>query len=146
MTVAQEGGRLSALRLTPKKYSWYSFLLEAESTPGPLCGGKDYVKEIFQWHHLGWNQPPADLLNSTLTTELPRSPHSVQYGILINHEGPGKACSTHGTWEICKVYLGNMKWINYWEDLRVDGMALLELVLKETGCKGVEWSDVVKMR
>jgi hypothetical protein len=26
--------RLSALR-TPKKYSWYSFLLEAESTPGP---------------------------------------------------------------------------------------------------------------
>ena len=30
--------RLSALRtgrLYPKKYSWYSFLLEAESTPGP---------------------------------------------------------------------------------------------------------------
>jgi hypothetical protein len=21
--------------LTPKKYSWYSFMLEAESTPGP---------------------------------------------------------------------------------------------------------------
>ena len=30
--------RLSALRtgrLYPKKYSWYSFLSEAESTPGP---------------------------------------------------------------------------------------------------------------
>jgi len=30
--------RLSALttgRLYPRKYSWYSFLLEAESTPGP---------------------------------------------------------------------------------------------------------------
>jgi hypothetical protein len=29
--------RLSALRLPspPKKYSWYSFLLEAESNPGP---------------------------------------------------------------------------------------------------------------
>jgi len=32
------GGRLSALRtgcLYPQKNSWYSFLLEAESTPGP---------------------------------------------------------------------------------------------------------------
>jgi hypothetical protein len=29
--------RLSALRtaLRPRQYSWYSFLLEAESTPGP---------------------------------------------------------------------------------------------------------------
>jgi hypothetical protein len=33
--------------LYPKKYSWYSFLLEAESTPGPQCGRKDYVKEKF---------------------------------------------------------------------------------------------------
>jgi hypothetical protein len=36
---------------TPRKYSWYSFLLEAESTPGPECGRKDYVNEKFQWHH-----------------------------------------------------------------------------------------------
>ena len=38
VTTAQDGGRLSALRtgrLYAKKYSWYSFLLEAESTPGP---------------------------------------------------------------------------------------------------------------
>ena len=38
VTTAQDGGRLSALRtgaLTPGKYSRYSFLLEAESTPGP---------------------------------------------------------------------------------------------------------------
>ena len=39
VTTAQGGGRLSALRtgrlFTPRKYSWYSFLLEAESTPGP---------------------------------------------------------------------------------------------------------------
>ena len=38
--------KLSALRTgrlyLPKKYSWYSFLLEAESTPGPQCGQKDY--------------------------------------------------------------------------------------------------------
>jgi hypothetical protein len=32
----------------PRKYSWYSFLLEAESTPGPYCGRKDYVNEKFQ--------------------------------------------------------------------------------------------------
>jgi hypothetical protein len=33
MTTAQNGGKL--VRLTPRKYTWYSFLLEAESTPGP---------------------------------------------------------------------------------------------------------------
>jgi hypothetical protein len=27
------------------KHSWYSFLLEAESNPGPYCGRKDYVNE-----------------------------------------------------------------------------------------------------
>jgi hypothetical protein len=32
-------------RLPPRKYSWYTFLLEAESTPGPQCGRKDYVNE-----------------------------------------------------------------------------------------------------
>jgi len=41
---------------TPKKYSWYSFLLEAESIPGPKCDRKDYVDEKFQWHHLEPNQ------------------------------------------------------------------------------------------
>jgi len=38
VTTAQDGGRLSALHighLTPWKYSRYSFLLGAESTPGP---------------------------------------------------------------------------------------------------------------
>ena len=33
---------------TPRKYTWYSFLLEAESTLGPQCDRKDYVTEIFQ--------------------------------------------------------------------------------------------------
>jgi hypothetical protein len=37
--------------LPSRKYSWYSFLLEAESTPGSLCGRKDYVNEKIQWHH-----------------------------------------------------------------------------------------------
>ena len=39
MTKAQDGGKVVSLRhrppLPPRKYSWYSFLLEAESTPGP---------------------------------------------------------------------------------------------------------------
>jgi hypothetical protein len=30
-----------------RKYSWYSFLLEAASTPEPLRGWKDYVNEKF---------------------------------------------------------------------------------------------------
>jgi hypothetical protein len=34
--------------LPPRKYSWYSFLLGAKSTPRPLCGRKDYVNENFQ--------------------------------------------------------------------------------------------------
>jgi hypothetical protein len=43
--------RLSALRtirLYPSKNSWYSFLLEAESTSGPQCDRKVYVTEKFQ--------------------------------------------------------------------------------------------------
>ena len=38
VTMVQDGGRLSALRtgrLYRRKRSWYSFLLEAESNPGP---------------------------------------------------------------------------------------------------------------
>jgi len=39
MTTAQDGGKVASLThrplLPPRKYSWYSFLLEAESTPGP---------------------------------------------------------------------------------------------------------------
>jgi len=39
MTTAHEGGKVVSPThrppLPPKKYSWYSFLLEAEPTPGP---------------------------------------------------------------------------------------------------------------
>ena len=41
---------MSALRtgrLYPKKCSWYSFLLEAESTPGPQCDRKDFISMKF---------------------------------------------------------------------------------------------------
>ena len=39
VTTAQDGGKVVSLThrplLPPRKYSWYSFLLEAESIPGP---------------------------------------------------------------------------------------------------------------
>jgi len=39
MTMAQDGGKIVSLytpaAFTPRKYSWYSSLLEAESIPGP---------------------------------------------------------------------------------------------------------------
>jgi hypothetical protein len=34
--------------VSPRKYSWYSFLLQAELTSGSLCGRKDYVNENFR--------------------------------------------------------------------------------------------------
>ena len=34
MTTAQDGGKVVSRTHRPPKYSWYSFLLEAESTPG----------------------------------------------------------------------------------------------------------------
>jgi len=52
VTMADDVGRVVSLKhralLTPRKYSWYSFLLEAESTPGPYCDRKDYVNEKYQ--------------------------------------------------------------------------------------------------
>jgi len=49
---AQKGGKDVSLSqrqpLPHRKYSWYSFLSEAESTPRPQCGRKDYVNEKFQ--------------------------------------------------------------------------------------------------
>ena len=44
LTTAQYGGRLSALRtgrFYPQVYSWNSFSLGAESTPGPRFGRKE---------------------------------------------------------------------------------------------------------
>jgi hypothetical protein len=52
MRTAQDGGKVVSLTyrppLPPRKYTWYSFLLEAESTPELYCDRKDYVTEKFQ--------------------------------------------------------------------------------------------------
>ena len=48
---AREGGKVVSPTHRPplprRKYSWYSFLLEVLSTPGPQCGRKDYVNDKF---------------------------------------------------------------------------------------------------
>jgi len=64
MTAAQDGGKIVSpthRTLLPPECTWYLFLLEAESTPGPLCYRKDYVNEKFHSDHLGLNQRPSDL-------------------------------------------------------------------------------------
>ena len=47
MTTAQDGGKVVSLTQRPplpaRKCSWYSFLLEAESTPGTQCDRKDFM-------------------------------------------------------------------------------------------------------
>ena len=45
----------------PRKYSWYSFLLDAESTQGPEWSRKDCINEKLQWHHREGNQQPPGL-------------------------------------------------------------------------------------
>jgi hypothetical protein len=45
----------------PTKYSWYSYLLEAQSIAGPECDRKDYVNENFQWHDRESNPRPSSL-------------------------------------------------------------------------------------
>jgi len=50
-----EGSKVVSLKhrppLHPSKYSWYAFLLEAVSTPGPQCDRRDYLNKRFQRHH-----------------------------------------------------------------------------------------------
>ena len=47
VTTAQDGGKVVSLThrppLPPENISWYSFLLKAESIPGPQCDRKDFM-------------------------------------------------------------------------------------------------------
>ena len=55
ITSAHEGGKVVSPKhrppLPPRKYFWYSFLLDVESKPGPQFGRKDYVNVTFHLHH-----------------------------------------------------------------------------------------------
>ena len=57
---AHEGGKVvnprHRLPLPLRKYSWYSFLLVTESTPGPYYGRKDNLNEKLQWQHRNRNR------------------------------------------------------------------------------------------
>jgi hypothetical protein len=69
---AQEGGKVVGPThrpfLPPGNITSYSFLLEAECTPGPHCSRKDYVDENFQWHHREPNPRPSGLQSSASKT------------------------------------------------------------------------------
>ena len=69
--LAHEGGKVVSPTyrppLPPRKYSWYSFLLETESTPGPQCGRKDCVSEKFHWHHRESKPLPSGMQRSAST-------------------------------------------------------------------------------
>jgi hypothetical protein len=47
MTTAHDGGKVVSLtlrpNLPPRNYSWYSFLLESESTPGPIVRSEGFM-------------------------------------------------------------------------------------------------------
>jgi len=47
--------------LPPRSYPSYSCLLEAQLTPGPQSGRKDYVNEKLQQSYTESNPRPSDL-------------------------------------------------------------------------------------
>jgi hypothetical protein len=53
--------------LYPQGDSWYSFLLEAESTTGPQWGWKDWVNWKTQWPRRESNPQPSGLYHSAST-------------------------------------------------------------------------------
>jgi hypothetical protein len=62
---APEGGKVVSPTYRPllptRKYSWYSFLLGADTTLGSWCGRKDYVNEKFRWKLRESNPRPPGL-------------------------------------------------------------------------------------
>ena len=95
---AHEGGKVVSPThrspLPPRKYSWYSFLLEAESTPGPQCGQKDYVNEKFQWHHRELN--PRNASTNCATAWPPN----------LEDQHENKGC--------LNVHLNHITWLGVW--------------------------------
>ena len=79
MKTAQDGGKIVSfthrLTLPPRKYTWQSFLLEAESTPVPQRDRKDYVTEKIPMTTSGIEPATCRfVVRSALTTTPPRAP------------------------------------------------------------------------
>jgi hypothetical protein len=70
--------------LPPRKYSWYSFLLEVELTPGPQCGRKVCVNEKFQFLHKGYTM--QQILNYESNSNLVVLDRLFQYTLLSQWE------------------------------------------------------------
>ena len=60
--------------LHPRKYSWYSLLLEDESTPGPQCSREDYVNGKFEQYHRESNPRPSSMKHDASTNCTPHAP------------------------------------------------------------------------
>jgi hypothetical protein len=70
---------------TPRKYSWYYFLLQAEQTPKPYCGRKDYVNDKFQWHHRESNPRPSACSAVPKPIAPPHAPNLKGYNLLKSY-------------------------------------------------------------
>jgi len=68
VTVAQDGSKVVSFThrplFNPRKYSWYSFLLEAESTPGPWTRRFNSYLEPKVWFN---TKAPRDVEGRTLS-------------------------------------------------------------------------------
>jgi hypothetical protein len=85
---------------TPRKCSWYSFPLGAESTPGPWNVRKEMCHWKIQWHNRESVPGPSDWECSALTTTLPQAPPGT-CSCLNESDGP------HYMWSvIVNVFLG----------------------------------------
>ena len=77
---AHEGGKVVSPThrppLLPRKYSWYSFLLDAESSWRPQCGRKDDVNEKFHWHHRESIPRPLVLQPTASSCASPQPPYT----------------------------------------------------------------------
>jgi hypothetical protein len=72
---------------------WYSFLLEAEWTPGPSAAGSIRSIKKIHSHHRDSNPRPFGLYHRTLTSTLPRAPkYSTNYHEIFSASWPVLSC------------------------------------------------------
>jgi len=79
---------------TPRKCCWYSFLLEAESTPGPWCDRKDFMSMRNPLTLAGIEPATFRFVAQHLNhcaTAVPRTPHvrGLNFGLMTSHRYGG---------------------------------------------------------
>jgi len=94
---------------TPRKYSWYSFLLEAESTPWPWCDRRDFMSMKYPLTPAGIKPVTyrfvAQLLNHCATADPLSFIHSlVQQHPPVSTASGSTVCSLWGTGYIFMYY------------------------------------------